>query len=203
MIFLSANGITFANKTEDDWYKATKPWKTYIDFYGTKPERLPAYMQNEPASPLACVEQWQYCNPNLPEQDRCAPLSSLMDAGDRGSDLFGHNTETFNRFIWIYSIITSNAAVVGSAVDALGSQALTARNYLASGYQRSIPANQWQKDVAFWFAVSLTSHQEGFVTTAAGPSDPRLRTYIQRPSNSQEEYLCKNQVNTLITGLLA
>lgn len=202
IIFLSANGITFANKTEDAWYKATKPWKSYIEFFGPNPQRLPAYMQNEPASPLACIEQWQYCNPNLPEPDRCAPLSSFLDAGDKGLELFGYDEKIYNWFFWIYAIITSGAGGgISEVVDVLGAQALTSRDRLSGGYQRTIPGNQWQRDVAFWFATSLTSLQEGFVKTAAGPSDIRLRPWLQPPKNSQEEYWCKNQVSAPRRGV--
>lgn len=163
--------------------------------YGDHPTRLPAYAADEPASPLACMEQYQLCNPNLPEGKRCTSLASSTDIANLGASLFEDSEASQTRYLWGTSTLFSLTGGAGNVVDNIGSQALTARTKLRGGYQGSIPDNQWQRDVAYWYSAALAGHQFSFVTAAEGPPDPNLRVWSQKPRNSIEDTLCKNQVS--------
>lgn len=208
LIFLSSNGIEFYGITNDPWYHATVPGDAvYVtDMNGT----LLVYQQEEAASPLGCLQKFQFCNPSL-SSNRCGPLASWADAQVESAPLFGIPTEQFvaenaptlnssisSRYEWFILLLTSTHATIGNIIVDLGPDALTSIKYLSHGYMGTLPANQWQLDVRYWWATYLASLQAGVVNTAHGPTDPALAPYRVLPIDSQAQDMCNNQVRYLI-----
>jgi hypothetical protein len=193
IFFLSANAVLFSAPTIDNWYNATKP-VAILKKSGEWTGRLTLYAQDEAASPLACLQQDQFCNPNLPEGDRCSPLSGSVDAPFNALNLF-QDQEQLNRFMWTYNnTLNGFPVVLIDPVLTLGIQTLTSRYDLTVSIQGPLPDNQWQLDVQHWHSTNLATLQASFVGAATGPSDPNLNEWLQRPTNAEEKTLCQNQV---------
>ncbi|KAK7950996.1 uncharacterized protein PG986_006724 [Apiospora aurea] len=64
------------------------------------------------------------------------------------------------------------------------------------GNDRPLPDDQWQRDVQYWFQVSLAAWQKGFVDSAAGVSNPDVASWVQAPNNTEEYKMCESQFAT-------
>jgi len=186
---LSAPGIVFVGrKTADAWYRATKQGSFTGEDY--------PYFQDEPASPLACAQQEQVCNPNLPEDGRCTPLSGVRDLRLNAAAL-RQDESSSNRMEWLLNTLSSPYDTsVYRMVRMLGSQSLASKDSMMGQVQGSLPDNQWQLDVQHWLAVSLVSLQKHFLTTARGPEDSRLLPAVKRPSTPEARAMCGQQVSS-------
>lgn len=157
--FLSGNGILALNPINDPWYQMNKSGAEIgmLDLDSS----FQAYMPQEPASPLGCVEQFQFCN-----YMECGPLAGLNDAAEYAAPLFGiteslveldsfeplwekyaGNLSTI-QFLWLANTYNTYPNTPYEAVSMLGPQALESRRRLLGSFQGSfqglLPDNQWQ-----------------------------------------------------------
>ncbi|OJD29408.1 cytochrome p450 protein [Diplodia corticola] len=188
IIYLSAGGILFTQKTTDDWYRATTETTGPFE----EPYNVPFYAQDEPASPLACAKQEQLCNPNLPDGSRCSPLSGNLDMNANLGKLAGGN-KSANLISWLHKITLQPDISLTQVVSILGSQALRSKQTVGYGVQSPLPDGQWQLDVQHWFAISLAMIQERFVDAAAGHTDSAIRPFVKEPDNREERMMCSSQ----------
>ena len=72
LMFLSGNGVYFYEKSNDPWYRATRDNGNGI------------YQTDVAASPLGCVQQFQFCDGG----SKCGTLASLVDAAADAAPLF-------------------------------------------------------------------------------------------------------------------
>lgn len=185
---LSAPGIVFVGrKTADAWYRATKQ--------GSLTGEGKPYFQDEAASPLACAQQEQVCDPNLPENERCTPLSGVSNLRLNAAAL-RQDASSSNRMEWLLNTLSSPYdASVYRMVKMLGSQSLASKDSMVGQVQGPLPDNQWQLDVQHWLAVSLVSLQKHFLTTVRGPQDSRLLPALKKPSTPEAQAMCGRQVS--------
>lgn len=193
MYFLSANRFLFAENTTDEWYKASRP--AYNISRISTEATLQVYLQDEAASPLACAHQEQFCNPNLPEDQRCAPLigAAGVDAQINAEKLFPESA--WPRFEWIYRALVYRAFRAPKIVKTLGSRVLNSKYALFNSVQGPIPDGQWQLDVENWHNATLALLQDAFVSTARGDHDPRWSQWFYDPPDEESKKLCKSQVS--------
>ncbi|KAF4304011.1 hypothetical protein GTA08_BOTSDO07955 [Botryosphaeria dothidea] len=191
MYFLSANRVLFAENTTDEWYKASRP--AYNISRISTEATLQVYLQDEVASPLACAHQEQFCNPNLPKNQRCAPLigAAGVDAQINAEKLFPESA--WPRFEWIYRALVYRAFRAPKIVKTLGSRVLSSKYALFNSVQGPIPDNQWQLDVENWHNATLALLQDAFVSTARGDHDPRWSQWFYDPPDEESKKLCKSQ----------
>ncbi|KAL1640191.1 hypothetical protein SLS58_007142 [Diplodia intermedia] len=77
LYFLSSNFVLFSRKMDDPWYSAHTD---FMEVFMTGLDgRMTTYRGDEPASVLACVSQYQFCNPNQPVNSQCTALGSIED----------------------------------------------------------------------------------------------------------------------------
>lgn len=202
LVFLSGNGIQFFKRSEDPWYRATiKGARAYY----FENDTVQLYRPEEASSPLGCVQQYQFCNPSLPADNRCGPLASWYDSLLGSSALFNLTEEellsadfpsqqTGSRFSWLFRQMRDSTANIQQIISSLGARALASQQYLAYGIMGEIPDDQWQLDVSHWFSIYLSSIQAGVVNGALGPSNPALNPYRLLPPNEHVKKLCNNQV---------
>jgi hypothetical protein len=194
--------VAFSSPSKDPWYAVSDIPMNQVKYVDGSDESEDSisnlYYTTEPASPLACMQQYQYCNPNLPEEPRCTRLSSQYDATYEGYDrLFGGSDSEINRFLWYDYALTNVASSLNQVVQDLGAQSMSSRSGLSLGFQGPLPDNQWQVDVAHWFSVILASLQNSVVSLAKGPPSDLAR-WKMTPNNTEETYACKNQVSCLL-----
>lgn len=143
IIWLTGNGIMLTEPTDDPWYGLIKK-------VATKNDVLPyVYIREEAASPLACISRDQWCNPNLPEPDRCSPLTDAYHASEQVQGMWT-SQEAINRSTWFSKQLGGRKQTFTALVSYLGEQALSTKFNIAGGVQAgSIPKNQWQLDVEY------------------------------------------------------
>ncbi|KAK8055113.1 hypothetical protein PG993_000340 [Apiospora rasikravindrae] len=192
LYFLSSNDVLYTGNTTDDWYRARlHAGKSTTQWNSGEPTDL--YVGEEPASPLACVQQQQVCNPNHPSGGRvCTPMSGVLDMNGGSLGLF--DEAGAQRLLWSKRAgFSAEGGPIQTAVQALKLDALPSRRSMVSAYQAPLPDDQWQRDVQYWFQVSLAAWQKGFVDSAAGVSNPDVAPWVQAPNNTEEYKLCESQ----------
>lgn len=204
--FLSPEGILFLNQTYDPWYRATVPGASFRYVQGDA-RRL--YIPDEAASPMGCVQRYQYCN----SSKKCGSLASLVDALTSVSTLFhlpsgyiwstadfSHQLDaTAKRFAMFQSILVLQGATgLLELLSVLGPSSLLASQHLSQSLMGPLPDNQWQLDVSHWFAIILASMQASSVNTARGPTDEALLPYFVTIEDEYQREMCNNQVSKVL-----
>jgi hypothetical protein len=203
VFFLEGNGVVFLEPVHDDWYRATVPSIDLLDQIGGGSHA--SYQPEEAASPLGCVSQYQFCNPALPEDRQCGPLASNYDAMIKSAPTFGLTEEeiatndtgkdaTSSRYLWLAEIISASLQYTPNIVQSLQAQALVSSQSLQVGVQGPLPNNQWQIDVAHWWATELASLQLAFVSAARGQTDSVIDAFLMGPQDSYQQDFCNSQV---------
>ncbi|KAG8168949.1 hypothetical protein KVR01_001698 [Diaporthe batatas] len=209
LTFLLGDGIKFLEKADDPWYRVNTPGPNIT----TKVEFM-TYKMDEPASPLACLRQYQFCNPALPEEGRCGPLRGFLDAQFQAAPLFDitydqmvnmtveqmatndfPQTPAAARYAWLLMFLALQVPSPATLVDILGPNTLTSQQSLtrSSGIIGMIPSYQWQLDIQNLWAIYMASLQAGTVNIAYGTHSPALKPYEIPPSNSHMQKLCESQ----------
>jgi hypothetical protein len=193
--FLSPNAIWFRQPTADTWYNSSQTAATSIlSMFDEQGDtfNVTYWHAAEPASPLACLEQMQWCFPGV----GCTPLAGVYDQASAVRRLTSSNA-TWTRFDWITNIMTTQPSMINAfdVIGSLGSKSLTSRFSLINGIQGPIADNQWQQDVAFWISTGLASTQQNFinVVTRNFPAGPNV-SLIQGESD-EEKAVCSNIVS--------
>lgn len=204
IVFLSGEGVLFLNQTNDPWYRGLRPLSTTLVIDGEYSR--PMYGSDEAASPMGCLQRYQYCN----SEKKCGNLASSADALTSASPLFHEATSD----IWSGGLLESNGTLDATrsrfnmfqlmlvsafslydVLNVLGSSSLLSPQRLASGYMGPLPDNQWQIDATHWFDMRMAALQAAFVNDARGPSDESLLPYMLGPDDKYQQSMCNNQVS--------
>lgn len=196
--FLVGNGIVYASRNEDPWYRGTVPGVPYGE--SSTNATTSSYRPEEAASPMGCIEQFQFCNA---DRQRCGPLTGYFEAAMGAGPMFGLLPEEVrdnstgsdpaqSRFLWFAYM----PGLVGSyvTVSALGPRALLSVEGLNYGRQGPLPDDQWKRDVAFWWASEMAQLQSTVTSFVRGPQ-PSLQAFRIPPLDAAQEALCANQVS--------
>lgn len=159
------------------------------------------YRLEEAASPLACVEKYQFCNADK----ECSPLGGKHSLSQAGPlfNMTAYNADhgivphdpIGSRFYWFYHALMSMTTDFEIMLKTLGPKALLSQQALLEGLIGPLPDDQWQREVTYWWAIRLASIQAAFVNTAYDPGDAALENYRIRPYNSHMQAMCDNQVS--------
>jgi hypothetical protein len=184
VLFLSSNNIWFLNKTADPWYSAQTSNEVLLENIP-----IPLYAHDDAVRALGCRERFQFCNPNLPGNSSCTPLTSSHQVFQLGFQLWQDLTQQAY-FNWSTSFFNMG---IDTTVSIIGTAALQSRSTLIGGMQWFIPDNQWELEVENLFKVTLASLQRSVVDQAMGPADPALLPILRRPNTPEEQKVCANQ----------
>ncbi|KAI8627032.1 hypothetical protein F5Y19DRAFT_477924 [Xylariaceae sp. FL1651] len=206
LAFLSGNGVRFTEFINDDWYRIN-PISRNTTFTGadngtSQMSQEPIYLPKEPASPLGCTNQYQFCKPGIPN-NTCTPLSSLYDAVDRALPLFNVTREEFvedlgdsdtaTPVVYFMNTVWMAPMTIYYLVQHLGPRALDSQKTLTDGLQGPMSDNQWQKDVTSWWNYSLAATQAAFINTAVGPTDLESINYRHSFNGTYFDKVCNSQ----------
>ncbi|KAK2597555.1 hypothetical protein N8I77_012334 [Diaporthe amygdali] len=198
LIFLSGNGVAFYEPTMDPWYRGFVPWGKVRNYEPSGQWTKNVYRPDEAASPLGCIQQYQWCN----AEHKCGELSSFHDARNTAAPFFDTPLEALDgywdisgqkssQWAWLEYIIYSAADL--RILHQLGAASLASRRNFGMGYMSQIPPDQWKIDVTYWWATLMAATQAAFVNAVHGPKDPSLLQMTLRPLNKYMESLCHNQ----------
>ncbi|KAK7926623.1 hypothetical protein PG985_003621 [Apiospora marii] len=203
LFFLSGNGVGFDTPSEDDWYRVNVVGGTrnIIGEPEEKAESKAFFRPREAASPLGCVEQYQWCRD--PASNQCGNLSGLLDALYSAAHWFDLTSEDLDAdrpilpsnlgslFQWAYLVLFNHGAMLTHLIETLGPTSIVSQTQQSFIYR--IQDNQWQLDVTQWWHTRLASFQALFVNTAQGSTNSPYRPYTFAPTNEREWDLCHNQ----------
>jgi hypothetical protein len=177
LIFLSGNGVSFAQEMGDDWYRATEPFLKYytpqLSGYHS------SYRPDVAASPMGCLEQWQWCNAAPPKEVSCGPLASWFDSIYGAARLFNLTSDDLDlarpssssasgtRFIWPVLWLNQYPVSLSNTLNSLGLKGLASQSRFSGGIQYALPENQWQLDVLNWWNIHLASLQAAWLVTSS------------------------------------
>ena len=202
ILFLEGNGVRFRESTSDDWYRGN-----------IKSDTSNYFTPEEAASPVACMEQYQFCRG---DERTCGPFGGLVDAVLGAAPLFGaildpsvlfnpspgkifrvsgdspESNKPAKLFMAFAGTIRLSSSLL-SMIGVLGARVLASQSTLVLGVQGPLPVNQWQLDVTQWWATWLSSLQIGFVNFAKEPDDRNLAKYRVAPEEFRDA-ICDNQV---------
>lgn len=206
LVFLSGNGIVYRQPSDDIWYGVSTTPTDLLISSSVAPEdkdfMLPIYLPLEPASPLGCAEQHQFCRSSDTRQ--CGPLASLRDAIAGVAPYFGSSYARFVKdiattpeeafFLYtMYSLHTSPWSVT-KILRQLGPKALQSSQRLMGGNQGPLSSNQWQLDVTNWFQIGKAGLQAAYADIAYGPTDPNVLRWRVNFTSPELSRLCRSQV---------
>lgn len=200
IVFLSPEGVFFINQTDDLWYRGIVPGNV---FHFPNGQRV-VYVPDEAASPMGCVQRFQYCNSNK----KCGSLASEIDSLTSAMPLFHEDSSDFwsvdessdtpeaisSRFD-MFQVTKLAATTLYSLLNSLGPSSLISSQHLNQGMMGPLPNNQWQLDVTHWFSMRMASIQAAFVNTARGPTDEAVRPYITTTDDKYQRTMCNNQAS--------
>ncbi|KAF2970833.1 hypothetical protein GQX73_g2781 [Xylaria multiplex] len=202
LTFLSGNGVLYLEPTTDDWYRLAKT-PTDILWLGADQETtIPVYLPLEPASPMGCTDQYQFCNTAI-EGDKCGPLSSLRDAVAGAAPIFNTSYAEFSAYnaeskpgtllAYFGNVFFTFDITVDSILGHLGANGLLSQRKMNGGIQGPIESNQWQLDYIHLWSISLAATQMAFIDTAVGPTDQDLFELWTNYTAPQTNKLCNSQ----------
>jgi hypothetical protein len=164
LVLLASNSILYLTPVTDPWFSAT-----------TTSSPGGAFAADSFISGLACVDQYQICNPGS-NDNSCTAFgdsdelsSSFVTIGlnpaqvATAARLSGYLNKT-DIFTTISSLLSTSALL---AQDLLSAQALASDKILAP----QLPSNQWQTEVKGWFEAGLAKLQASVVAYPAQPMD--------------------------------
>ncbi|TGJ88130.1 hypothetical protein E0Z10_g635 [Xylaria hypoxylon] len=201
VLFLLGNGVLFAQSSEDQWYRVA-PAGSNLKAYGADDESdALLYFPLEPASPLACTAQYQFCNAG---SGQCGPLASRIDAIAAAAPYFdttyadfqadNGRTERAARFIhFIKSAIMPNSPSIDDLLTRLGPEALLSQRHLVTGWQYNLEENQWQQDMSYLWDMMMANHQSALLDAVYGPTDPEVLEGWVNYTTPNLQKLCNNQ----------
>ncbi|CAN8104865.1 unnamed protein product [Discula destructiva] len=187
IIFLSGYGVFSSTPIHDPWYRATTPL-AQLNSTGDSGS-VQVYRQDDAASPLGCVSQWQFCNAY---EASCGPLASFMDAQSGAMSVF--EGDAADRLDWLISSLNIDPGTLPGMLEEAQGDSLLSRQSLSSGYQGdALPDNQWQLEVTNWFAICLAFMQQTLLETVSGDGSPVPNLQLQKPETAAAKKLCRSQ----------
>ncbi|KAK8072789.1 hypothetical protein PG996_006137, partial [Apiospora saccharicola] len=211
IFFLSGNGVGFLSPAEDEWYRAAAIDTTY-DVLGTEGNQT-NYRPLEAASPLGCVERFQWCRD--PDLGQCGDLDSALTSLESAArwfnlpdDVIGSiasiehdrpipQTKLGAILTWAALTHYPTGSTLQQIIETLGAPSLASQIYVRQNTVWSIKKNQWQLDVTRWWYIMLAGFQAKFVNTAQGSKNSPFPPTTFSPTNDYERDLCHNQVSRL------
>ncbi|KAK8099910.1 hypothetical protein PG999_010284 [Apiospora kogelbergensis] len=202
LIFLSGNGLIFVPQADDDWYRATVPNGNISGIHNG--QMLGMYRPEEAASPLGCVEQYQWCRDPL--RGQCGNLEGIMDALYSAAVWFNLTskdlepdrpvipTKLGSLLIWSFYNTWQAGSALEGLISTLGPSSLASHSMVRQGSVGSLAKNQWQLDVTRWWTILLARFQASYVSTARGRTNSAVSLDDTiRPANEYEWSTCRNQ----------
>ncbi|KAI2615186.1 hypothetical protein GGR54DRAFT_632289 [Hypoxylon sp. NC1633] len=204
IFLLSGNGVVHEGPLSDDWYQISPIPSNVVVGAANASFVTKAFLPLEPASPLGCVDQYQFCSTEYYEgTSGCGPLASLRDAAvgaapffDTGHADFWGNIQSgepkegraawFMYFVSRFLIIPLDLA---GTFGKMGSAALISQRTIKGSYQGPLVPNQWQLDISHVWNITMASRQAVFIDLL---NVPKIQYWINFTTPTLQA-LCQNQ----------
>jgi hypothetical protein len=162
-------------------------------FFTETGDNIIEWTPNRPVSVLGCTEQHQFCNPNVPQNSGCTPLTNFNGAAKAAQKLpfNAWQSNVAKRLVGASSFTTLSTYLATRRVSALAATELVQLN--PNPYSPALPANQWTTEVTGWHMATMAMLQELLVESTTGPSNTSAATEVQRPDSKEGLQICDSQ----------
>lgn len=162
LYLLASNAIEYLNTVTDPWFSATKGLSLSgvgLDNQFYKPDQF--------VSGLACVDQYQICNPAASSQS-CTALGSIEDMLSQYLQIVTNPYQNATALRLLGALSQSSTPNI---VQYLANSPLFAQEHVTDLISTSLPSNQWQLEVQGWFETSLAKIQAFIASYPTQPTD--------------------------------
>jgi hypothetical protein len=142
---------------------------------------------------MACVQQYQFCNPSLEQNVSCTPLLGIFEAATIASTTIFSKPKERETFMWSASAISHMAGGFSELAYTMNGQALLASDSLSTYGQYALPSNQWELEVEHWFKFTLADLQRAILDQATGPTVLEAGQIHSPPDTAEARTVCGNQ----------
>jgi hypothetical protein len=204
LLFLSGNGVVYSEPSNDQWYRINPMGVGEEIIAGNLSYLERVYQPLEPASALACANQYQFCNTAFEGLDGCGPMASLRDATAGVAPFFESTYEDFAMdsartpaealFTYFLNRFYHSGEGLPDVVSHLGPASLQSQSSMAGSLQGYLAPNQWKLDITHLWNITLASIQASMTKTAYGPTDPDTLATWYNYTEPHLQTLCQSQV---------
>jgi hypothetical protein len=124
---------------------------------------MTVYESDQPVRALACIQQYQFCNPSLRGDESCTPLKGIFEAARTASSTIFSHSKDKEGFLWSLAAIKDMAGGFTELSITLKGGSLLAGDYLSALGQDGLPTNQWELELEHWFKFTLADLQRAIL----------------------------------------
>ena len=191
MFFLQMNSVRYSTPVADLWFAAELGSINATTVY--KNIGFQYYRSDEPVRALACVQQYQFCNPSLKHDESCTPLQGILEATRIAESTIFSMSKDRDGFLWSLAAIRYMANGFTEFAAFLKGGSLLASDYVLNLGQDGLPNNQWELELEHWFRFTLADVQRAILDQATGPVTPEARSFHSPPTSPGARAVCSNQ----------
>lgn len=196
LFLLAPNSVLYVAPVADPFFAASLP----IAVPNLDGTNTTFYTADQYVSAIACIDQYQYCNPKT---GRCTSLTSVsvLNSNLDQLDDIDLNVAQLNTAEQIGFAVPYMGTF--NSVLSRGAQALRASETVDNNIQIALPDDQWMTEVSSWYAVSMAKLQQKIVQYAIGPAYTPAGVNVTAPLNDAQERICKNQKIRSASGTIS
>lgn len=139
---------------------------------------------------MACTDQYQFCNPLLPESTACTPLFGSHDAFTNIASISLNALQQTTASLIYYNLRPTSMYY---SIYNRGAGALRAQEKVILLAQSDITDTHWHTEVTSWFDTALAKLQRSVMSYAAGPEHVVPGSHIQKPTGPLTSAMCYSQ----------
>lgn len=186
-IIFVLNRAAYLEPVNDTWFAA------HNVMGDDQNDTLVLYYADNSVSPLECVTEHQFCNPNLPSESMCTNLTPIDQISSDVPRLSLNPKQSATQERLFYAAYNSS---LNHVLGSLQMDALLAPILEVDGISAGLPDNLWMLEVTKWHYIMMAYTQSLMVSYVTGPSNPDKVQYLIPPGTSEEQQRCDNQIIT-------
>jgi hypothetical protein len=193
LVFIASNSLVYETPTDDPLFSAHSVSSFTIP--NAQGLNKTYYESDKYIGIIGCAEQHQVCH-----GDTCTPLSSSKEVfpdSSRGSGLSTSQRGLLQR-LGYGNVFTGIANVINSR----SGRALRASETVRDMRQASLPSDQWQIELSFWFSTGLAMFQL-IVQEYATPSKILPGSFVEQRKSPVEQAMCSSQKTLTTKGTIS
>lgn len=180
--------IRYFKAVNDLWFEALDTMVSQTE-YGNQT----SYYTERPIGALACIQQYQFCNPSLEEDKSCTTLDGIFEATRIASSTLFPQPEDSEKFLWSLAAIRDMAGGFNELISWVKGGSLLAGDYVSNLGQDGLPDNQWELELEHWFKFTMADLQRAILDQATGPVVPEAVSLYSAPTSPEARTVCGSQ----------
>lgn len=162
LLLLESNSMNYNQPVEDPWFSAhiVPPPSARVSTKST-------YQADSPVSAMACINQYQVCNPAT------SPINCTILGGynEVSRQRYKMNFNDHQEVIIMFDLGAIGTSTTYWVTNGLGMAPLLAQEMATGLTSAGLPNNQWQLEFQTWFKTTLASIQVSILAFPVQPKD--------------------------------